>query len=74
MNVIARVAVSFIGLSLLATACSSDTAPDQITLLTHDSFALSDGTLDAFTEETGVTVVQLPGGDTGSMVNQAILT
>nr|MDJ0792174.1 thiamine ABC transporter substrate-binding protein [Acidimicrobiia bacterium] len=46
----------------------------QITLLTHDSFALSDGTLDAFAEETGVAVVQLPGGDTGSMVNQAILT
>ena len=45
-----------------------------ITLLTHDSFAVSDGLLDGFTEQTGITVKVLQAGDAGEMVNQAILT
>jgi thiamine transport system substrate-binding protein len=69
-----RLAVVTVVIALAASACSSDTRPDEIVLLTHDSFALSESTLAAFTDETGVTIVQLPGGDTGSMVNQAILT
>jgi thiamine transport system substrate-binding protein len=60
--------------SLLAAACSSESAPDEIVLLTHDSFALSDTVLDAFTEETGVTIVVTTAGDAGTMLNQAILT
>jgi thiamine transport system substrate-binding protein len=47
---------------------------DRIRLLTHDSFLLGDGVLDAFTEETGVEVEVIQGGDAGTMVNQAILT
>jgi thiamine transport system substrate-binding protein len=47
---------------------------DQVRLLTHDSFALSDGVLDAFTEETGIDVEVIQGGDAGTVVNQAILT
>ncbi|MFP5256059.1 MAG: thiamine ABC transporter substrate binding subunit [Acidimicrobiia bacterium] len=43
-------------------------------LLTHDSFAVSDGVLDAFTAETGIEVELLQGGDAGTVVNQAILT
>ena len=43
-------------------------------LLTHDSFLLSDGVLDAFTEETGIEVELIQGGDAGQVVNQAILT
>jgi thiamine transport system substrate-binding protein len=35
---------------------------------------LSEGTLDAFTERTGITVSVIVGGDAGTMVNQAILT
>jgi len=46
----------------------------QVRLLTHDSFALSDGVLDAFTEETGIHVEVIQGGDAGTVVNQAILT
>ena len=69
-----RSIVALIAIAFVATACSSESTPDEIVLLTHDSFALSEGTLDAFTEETGVTVVLQSGGDAGSMVNQAILT
>ena len=74
MKTLIRVAGIAVATLLLASACSSDSDPDEIVLLTHDSFALSEGTLAAFTQQTGVTVVQLPGGDAGSMVNQAILT
>ena len=45
-----------------------------ITLATHDSFALSEATLQAFTEATGVEVEQVAVGDAGQLVSQAILT
>ena len=45
-----------------------------ITLATHDSFALSDETLAAFTEETGITVEVVAAGDAGQLVSQAVLT
>ncbi len=48
--------------------------PAGITLLTHDSFALSDETLAAFTAQTGIEVTLLQAGDTGTMVSEAILT
>jgi thiamine transport system substrate-binding protein len=61
--------------AVLATACSSaDENPETIVLLTHDSFALSDGTLEQFTEQTGVAVEVHSTGDAGTMVTQAILT
>jgi thiamine transport system substrate-binding protein len=46
----------------------------SITLMTHDSFYLPDGIIEAFEAEHGVDVQLLPAGDAGSMVNQAILT
>lgn len=70
-------------LLLVVTACSSDSGgdtppeedvPETLVLLTHDSFALSDGTLEAFTDETGIAIEHLSGGDAGTMLNQAILT
>lgn len=80
-----RVVAVIVGLALLAAACGGDddaTEADDarpsddttITLLTHDSFALSDETLAAFTDETGISVEVLQAGDTGTMVAEAILT
>jgi len=46
----------------------------SITLVTHDSFALSDGTLDKFTAQTGVEVKLLKSDDAGAMVSQAVIT
>ena len=48
--------------------------PSKVVLMTHDSFAVSDGILESFEDQTGLTVEILKGGDAGSMVNQAILT
>ncbi|ONK10896.1 thiamine ABC transporter substrate-binding protein [Streptomyces sp. MP131-18] len=64
-------------LGLLAVACGGGEAGsggDEVTLVTHDSFAVSDEVLDRFTEETGYTVRVLRGGDAGIVVNQAVLS
>ena len=45
-----------------------------ITLVTHDSFALSDGTLEKFTAQTGIDVRLLKSDDAGAMVSQAVIT
>ncbi|MGH9275528.1 MAG: thiamine ABC transporter substrate-binding protein, partial [Acidimicrobiales bacterium] len=73
-----RLLLSVALLAVTATACGDTTTtsdePVTLRLLTHDSFALSDGVLAAFTEETGIEVELLQGGDAGTVVNQAILT
>ena len=63
----------------LAACGDDDDAADAasavtLRLLTHDSFAVSDDVLAAFTEETGIEVEVIQGGDAGTVVNQAILT
>lgn len=57
-------------------ACGDDEAqePTELVLITHDSFFVSDGTLESFTEQTGITVTVLRGGDAGALVTQAVLT
>ena len=45
-----------------------------VTLITHDSFSLSEGTLEEFEALTGVTVELLEVGDAGTLVAEAILT
>ena len=46
----------------------------KIILITHDSFALSDGILAKFTEDTGIEVEVQAAGDAGAVVNRLILT
>ena len=75
----ARVLVAAVmAVSLLSVACGGDDGdagdPVSITLMTHDSFLVSEGVLEAFTAETGITVELLSGGDAGAVLNQAILT
>lgn len=72
-----RTRLASTGLALgLVAAMASATAADEgtVTLMTHDSFWLPEGTFEAFEAEHGVTVQLLPSGDAGAMVNQAILT
>ncbi len=74
-------------IGLVLTACAnSDTqdaassttidqaSVDSLTLMTHDSFALSDGVLEKFTAETGIDVTVLEAGDAGAMLSKAVLT
>ncbi len=45
-----------------------------ITVLTHDSFNISKEVITAFTEQTGIKVKFLQGGDAGETTSRAILT
>jgi len=53
---------------------SAAPATTTITLVTHDSFAVSKAVLAAFTKQTGITVKILQAGDAGAALNQLILT
>jgi thiamine transport system substrate-binding protein len=65
------VAAALIG----AAGCSSnDLEGVTVRLVTHDSFVVSDGVLEAFTEQTGIEVDVIQGGDAGEVVSRAILT
>lgn len=60
-------------LLLSVTAAAAQDAV-TLTLVTHDSFNASEEVLNAFTEETGITLEILRSGDAGTMVNQSILS
>lgn len=69
---------------LMVAACSTepevkeDTAapapPAALTLMTHDSFSISEPVLAAFEKHLGTTVTILKSGDAGEALNKAILT
>jgi thiamine transport system substrate-binding protein len=48
--------------------------PVELTLMSHDSFNISEDILTAFEEEHNAKIVLLPSGDTGAALNQAILS
>lgn len=67
-----------VGASALA-ACGSasdggGSDSKKVTLVTHDSFEVSEKVLEQFTQQTGYQVEVLRGGDTGTAVNQAVLS
>ena len=59
-------------LALLPAACGAQ-EPPKLTLMTHDSFAISEAILQQFEQAHEVTVELLPAGDAGAALNQAIL-
>lgn len=72
-----RPLVLVLAAALVAGACGDDSdssGPVTLTLVTHDSFAVSDDVLAAFTADTGIEVELAKGGDAGQVLNRAILT
>ncbi|MGH9185524.1 MAG: thiamine ABC transporter substrate-binding protein [Acidimicrobiales bacterium] len=71
-----RFAALLVPLTFMVTACSDDGGDDDggLTIVTHDSFNVSDEVLAAFTDDTGIDVEILRAGDAGAALNQAILT
>jgi thiamine transport system substrate-binding protein len=53
---------------------TSDVRGTTLRVVTHDSFNVSDAVIDAFEQETGITVELVAGGDAVQVVNQAVLT
>ena len=58
----------------VAPTTEAAVAGTKVRLLTHDSFSLSEGVLEAFEAETGIDVEVVEGADTGTVVSQIILT
>ena len=52
---------------------AADFAGEELVLLTHDSFAISEETIAAFEAQYGVTVEVVPIGDAVEALNRAIL-
>jgi thiamine transport system substrate-binding protein len=80
-RIVTPIAVVCVALVTLgATACGGGSSSgsagdaDTVTLVTHDSFAVSKPVLRAFTKQTGITVKVLKNGDAGAALNQVILT
>jgi len=48
--------------------------PVTITVVAHDSFSMDEAVMDAFTDETGITVEILVQEDAGTLANQLVLT
>lgn len=62
-------------LILLLLAVTPAAAQDTtLTIITHDSFSYSEDVMQAFQDETGITVEVLRLGDAGTMINQSILS
>lgn len=61
-------------LVLLALAACGPKTPATLTVMTHDSFAVSESVIAAFEQEHNVNVEFLASGDTGSALNKAILS
>ena len=64
----------------VVAACSStaqeaaSSPPAEVVVVTHDSFAVSKKVLREFTQQTGLEVTLVQNGDTGQVVNSAILS
>ena len=74
-----RLSILVVAVLLTASACSSSSPTGvkttrTVTLVTHDSFAVSKPVLRAFTKSTGWKVRILKNGDAGVALNQVILT
>lgn len=62
-------------IATVLTACGDDAEPGaEVTLLTHESFALPDSVFDTFRRETGLTLKVVRSGDAGQLASTVSLT
>jgi thiamine transport system substrate-binding protein len=71
MNKLARLAIST---ALLLSGCAPVNQSEVVTLVAHDSFAISDESVADFEENSGFKLEILRAGDTGSLTNRLVLT
>ena len=63
------------GSSLLLAGCApADQAATKVTLVAHDSFAISDESITEFQEASGFELEIIRAGDAGSLTNRLVLT
>lgn len=56
------------------TTATPETGPQTLTVMTHDSFSVSEELVKKFETENNTTLIFIQGGDTGSALNRLILT
>jgi len=66
--------IAFIGFTAILLAACAPQGPQTLTVLTHDSFSVSEDLIKQFESENNAKVSFVKGGDAGSVLNQAILT
>jgi len=72
---VARIAVpTAIAMTVLAGCSTSAQQDAEVTVLTHDSFAVPDAVVAQFEKDTGISVTFVAPGDAGSLTNKLILT
>ncbi len=78
-----KLMVVLVWLTLLVTACNSAATPQNasenpepvtLSVMTHDSFSVSESVLADFEKTNNVKVVFVQSGDTGQLLNRAILS
>lgn len=76
MKNIGYIVVVFVLVLVLAACASPETAqePEELVVMTHDSFAVSESVIAAFEEANHVKVSFIKSGDTGAALNRAILS
>ena len=65
--------VACLATAACATQDNGTNTPISLRLLAHDSFTPSEGIFDSFTQETGIQVEIVRGGDAGAIVTKAVL-
>ena len=68
------VAFGALAFAVFAAGCGGGSTPDEVVLVTHDSFAISKDVKAAFERESGLSLRILQGGDANEMLNRALLT
>jgi thiamine transport system substrate-binding protein len=61
-------------LFLVVSCAPKPSTPQSLTVMTHDSFAVSDNVIQAFEQTNNVKVTFVKGGDAGEMLNKVILS
>jgi thiamine transport system substrate-binding protein len=75
-----RITLLLTSFLFLLSACASEATtpppggPQTLTVMTHDSFSVSEGVVKAFEDANNARVVFLQSGDAGAVLNKAILT
>jgi thiamine transport system substrate-binding protein len=60
--------------ALLLSGCADTSSEQTVTLVAHDSFAISDESVAEFEEQSGYQLKILRAGDAGSLTNRLVLT
>lgn len=69
-----RILCFLLSIFLLSGCSSKPSGPQTLTVMTHDSFAVTDTVVKAFDQANNAKVTFIKSGDAGAMLNKAILS